>query len=66
VALQNCDWEKLKAVDLLMILESFKPSQGVVKSVTIYPSDYGLTMMAEEDKLGPGFLRGLCFAADRS
>ena len=57
LAIMNCDWKHLKAVDLLGVLLSFKPGQGVVKRVTVYYSDFGLEKMAEDAKLGPSFLR---------
>ena len=53
IAIVNCDWDHLKAVDILVVCSSFCPSTGLVKSVTIYPSDFGLSMMAEEDLNGP-------------
>lgn len=54
----NCDWEHVKAVDLLGVLQSFLPSgRGSIRSVTVYPSDFGLERMAEEERLGPSFLR---------
>lgn len=41
IGLVNLDWEHLRAVDILVALNSFcRP--GDIKSVTIYPSDYGL------------------------
>lgn len=52
-AIQNCDWENLKAQDILMVLQSFCPPGKVVKSVIIYPSDFGLKRMANEAKYGP-------------
>ena len=33
-----------------VLSDSFKPAQGVVHSVTIYPSDFGLQRMQQEDK----------------
>lgn len=58
LAIMNVDWDHLKAVDLLGVLLSFKPAAGRVARVTVYCSDYGLERMAEEARLGPGFLRG--------
>lgn len=61
LAVLNCDWEHVKAVDLLGILQSFKPSRGVIQRVTVYVSDFGKERMAEEERLGPAFLRdGTC------
>lgn len=63
LAIMNVDWDHLKAVDLLGVLISFKPAAGRVMRVTVYCSDYGLQKMAEEARLGPGFLRGGTSAA---
>ncbi|KNC48129.1 uncharacterized protein AMSG_04359 [Thecamonas trahens ATCC 50062] len=53
LAIMNLDWEYIKAVDLLAILQSFCPPAGSVISVTIYPSQFGAEQMAIEDKHGP-------------
>ena len=47
------DWDRVRAVDILLLLNSWKPADGVIKSVTIYPSEYGLKQMESEQKLGP-------------
>lgn len=57
IAIVNCDWDNLKAVDILVVCSSFCPSTGLVKSVQIYPSDFGLSMMAEEDIHGPSIYK---------
>ena len=53
LAVCNLDWDHLGAVDLLALFESFVPAGGAVRRITVYPSDYGLERMAEEDRLGP-------------
>ncbi|DAZ97199.1 TPA: hypothetical protein N0F65_003830, partial [Lagenidium giganteum] len=52
-AILNCDWSRIRAVDILALCQSFAPATGTVKDVTIYPSDYGLEKMKEEEKYGP-------------
>ncbi|POM67379.1 Pre-rRNA-processing protein ESF1 [Phytophthora palmivora] len=44
-AVLNCDWTRIRAVDLFALCQSFAPATGAVQNVTIYPSDYGLQMM---------------------
>lgn len=47
------DWDRVRAVDIFLLLNSWKPADGAIKSVTIYPSEYGLQQMELEKKLGP-------------
>ena len=35
-----------------VLFNSFKPQGGIVHSITVYPSDFGLERMAEEDIAG--------------
>jgi hypothetical protein len=44
-AVMNCDWTRIRAVDLFALFQSFAPATGAVKDVTIYPSDFGLEKM---------------------
>ena len=53
LALVNCEWQQIRAVDILTILRSFCPASGEVKRVTVYPSDFGLQRMKEENVIGP-------------
>ncbi|CAO3678742.1 unnamed protein product [Umbelopsis vinacea] len=53
LALVNLDWDKVKALDILKVLNGFKPSGSVIKSVTVYPSEFGKERMAKEEVEGP-------------
>jgi hypothetical protein len=53
LAILNCDWDSLKAQDLMSVLQSFCPAGKTVDKVTVYPSDFGKEKMAEEATHGP-------------
>jgi hypothetical protein len=55
LAIVNLDWDNIRAVDILAVLQSFIPttSQEVVKSVTIYPSEFGKERLQKEAVQGP-------------
>jgi hypothetical protein len=53
LAVLNCDWDYMRAVDLLAVCQSFVPSQGSILHVHIYPSNLGLEQMAREQERGP-------------
>lgn len=53
LALMNCDWDSLKAEDLMSVLQSFCPTGKTVDMVTVYPSDFGKEKMANEAIHGP-------------
>ncbi|KAG2736475.1 hypothetical protein G9P44_000565 [Scheffersomyces stipitis] len=52
-AVVNMDWDNIKAVDLMATFLSFVPSGGSIKSVTIYPSEFGKEQMQKEEIEGP-------------
>lgn len=52
----NMDWDRIRAVDIMMMCNSFLPTGSCVKSVSIYPSEFGKARMAEEEIKGPAEL----------
>jgi hypothetical protein len=52
LAVVNLDWDHVKAKDIFMLFDGFK-KDGMVKSVRIYPSDFGKERMKQEDMSGP-------------
>lgn len=45
LAAVNCDWDNMRAIDLLALFQSFNSAAGAVQRVTVYPSDFGLEHM---------------------
>ncbi|BFZ19121.1 hypothetical protein BsWGS_22160 [Bradybaena similaris] len=69
LAVCNMDWDFVRAQDLFVLFKSFVPDGGHVRSVTIFPSEFGKERMAEEARLGPREIREHksqeCIKADR-
>ncbi|XP_015772137.1 PREDICTED: ESF1 homolog [Acropora digitifera] len=53
LAVCNLDWDRVTAMDLFVLFSSFRPRDGIIEAVKIYPSEYGLEQMKTEDSLGP-------------
>ncbi|KAK2817589.1 hypothetical protein Q5P01_025780 [Channa striata] len=59
LAVCNVDWDRLKAKDLLALLNSFTPKGGAVLSVKIFLSEFGKERLQTEEMQGPLELRAL-------
>jgi hypothetical protein len=53
LAVVNLDWDNIRAVDLMAVFSSFKPPQGRILKVTVYPSEFGRERMEREEMEGP-------------
>ena len=47
------DWDHVKATDLFKLFDGFKPQNGQIKKVTIFPSEFGKESMLKESFQGP-------------
>ncbi|KAH0547972.1 hypothetical protein GP486_008286, partial [Trichoglossum hirsutum] len=53
LAVVNLDWDNIRAVDLMAAFSSFKPPQGRILGVAVYPSGFGRERMGREEMEGP-------------
>ncbi|KAI1724115.1 hypothetical protein Ddc_05320 [Ditylenchus destructor] len=53
IAVCNLDWDRLRADDLMIVLNSFKPATGSILSVGVFLSDFGAERLEEEERNGP-------------
>ena len=53
IAAVNMDWDNIRAVDLLAVFNSFVPSGGSIKNISIYRSEFGKERMEREEMEGP-------------
>uniref|UniRef100_A0A2M3Z723 Putative esf1 n=1 Tax=Anopheles braziliensis TaxID=58242 RepID=A0A2M3Z723_9DIPT len=53
LAVCHMDWDRIRAVDIMVLLSSFLPPGCSIKSVKIYPSEFGKERMQEEEQRGP-------------
>ncbi|KAI9341185.1 hypothetical protein BDR26DRAFT_837025 [Obelidium mucronatum] len=49
----NMDWDNIKAKDLYKVFDAFRPKSGVLKSVSIYKSEFGKERLEKEAREGP-------------
>ncbi|EME40559.1 hypothetical protein DOTSEDRAFT_74196 [Dothistroma septosporum NZE10] len=53
IACVNLDWDNIRAADLMAVALSFAPTGGMVRNVTIYPSEFGRERLEREEIEGP-------------
>jgi hypothetical protein len=53
LALLNMEWDNLKSVDILVLLNSFLKPGCIIKKVSVFPSEFGLKEMEREGREGP-------------
>ncbi|KAL9022761.1 MAG: hypothetical protein Q9185_000023 [Variospora sp. 1 TL-2023] len=53
LAVVNLDWDNIRAVDLMAVFSSFVSDPGQIKTISVYPSDFGKERMDREEMEGP-------------
>jgi len=53
VAVMNCDWKGINSTDLFVLFSSFCKERGRVVRVDVYPSEFGMERMKQEEISGP-------------
>lgn len=53
LAVVNLDWDNIRAVDLMAVFSSFVSDPGQIKTISVYPSDFGKERMEREEMEGP-------------
>ncbi|KAG0374062.1 pre-rRNA-processing protein esf1 [Mortierella sp. AD032] len=49
----NLDWDHVKSTDLFKVFSGFKTEKGAIRSVKIYPSEFGKERLEREEREGP-------------
>lgn len=53
LAVMNLNWDCINSSDLFVLFSSLSPKPNMIKSVYIYPSDFGIKEKANENMHGP-------------
>uniref|UniRef100_A0A914HC16 NUC153 domain-containing protein n=1 Tax=Globodera rostochiensis TaxID=31243 RepID=A0A914HC16_GLORO len=53
LAICNLDWSNVRAEDLILLLNSLKPTNGQIRSISVYLSDFGAECIERERRDGP-------------
>ena len=53
LAIVNLDWDKIRAIDLMAVFQSFVPANGQILNIAVYPSEFGKERMEREELEGP-------------